>query len=143
MNRQTKHSGMFLLELMIAILFFCMASAVCIRLFVKSHTISQDTQNLNMALNQVTMAAEIFRSRTDMQEFFRQEVPYYEERSDGTEFFLYYDKKWENCKEKDASFCLKIKSWDKGNMKTGNFSMVKADTGKEIYSLSLETFTGE
>ena len=66
-GRQTRHSSMFLLELMIAILFFCLAATVCIRLIVKSHIISQKTQNLNMALNQVTTAAEIFKSETDVE----------------------------------------------------------------------------
>ena len=34
-----KRSSLFLLELMIAILFFCLASAVCVQIFVKAHTI--------------------------------------------------------------------------------------------------------
>ena len=36
-----KRSSLFLLELMIAILFFCLASAVCVQIFVKAHTISR------------------------------------------------------------------------------------------------------
>lgn len=31
-----KRSSLFLLELMIAILFFCLASAVCVQIFVKA-----------------------------------------------------------------------------------------------------------
>lgn len=45
-----KRSSLFLLELMIAILFFCLASAVCVQIFVKAHTISRETQELNTAL---------------------------------------------------------------------------------------------
>ena len=45
-----KRSSLFLLELMIAILFFCLASAVCVQIFVKAHTISRETEELNMVL---------------------------------------------------------------------------------------------
>ncbi len=35
-----KRSGIFLLEIMIAILFFALTGAVCLRTFVKAHTLS-------------------------------------------------------------------------------------------------------
>ena len=49
-----KRSSLFLLELMIAILFFCLASAVCVQIFVKAHTTSRETQELNTALEKVS-----------------------------------------------------------------------------------------
>ncbi len=55
-----KHSrsSLFLMELIMAILFFSLTSAVCIRLFVRAHTISQDTINQNNALTQAQNLAE-------------------------------------------------------------------------------------
>lgn len=55
-----KHSrsSLFLMELIMAILFFSLTSAVCIRLFVRAHTISQDTINQNNALAQAQNLAE-------------------------------------------------------------------------------------
>ena len=50
----------FLLELMIAILFFCLASAVCVQIFVKAHTTSRETQELNTALEKVSGYTELF-----------------------------------------------------------------------------------
>ena len=41
-ERQARRSGVFLLELMISILFFCIAAAVGLQLFVKSHCISEE-----------------------------------------------------------------------------------------------------
>lgn len=46
------------MELIIAILFFSLASAVCIQLFVKSHLISKDTVNRNNAILQAQNLAE-------------------------------------------------------------------------------------
>lgn len=57
-----KHSksSLFLMELILALLFFSLASTVCIRLFVKSHTISTNTQDLNYAVTQSQNLAESF-----------------------------------------------------------------------------------
>lgn len=57
-----KHSksSLFLMELILALLFFSLASTVCIRLFVKAHTISTDTQDLNYAVTQSQNLAEAF-----------------------------------------------------------------------------------
>ena len=43
-------SSLFLIELIITILFFSLAGAVCIQLFVKAHVIDQSTVNKNHAI---------------------------------------------------------------------------------------------
>ena len=50
MNRKGSKSALFLMELILAILFFAAASAVCVQLFVKAHLMSQDTVDLNRAV---------------------------------------------------------------------------------------------
>ncbi len=59
-----KHSrsSLFLMELIIAILFFSLASAVCIRLFVKSHLVSESTVNQNHAITHAQNMAEVWLS---------------------------------------------------------------------------------
>ena len=51
MNRKNRaqSSTLFLLELILAILFFSLASAVCVQFFVKSRLLSRGAQNLNHA----------------------------------------------------------------------------------------------
>lgn len=41
-KKNASRSGLFLLELIISILFFSMASAVCIRLFVQAHVMDRN-----------------------------------------------------------------------------------------------------
>lgn len=57
-----KHSksSLFLMEMIIALLFFALSSTVCIRLFVKSHILSTQTSNLNYAVTQAQNLAECF-----------------------------------------------------------------------------------
>ncbi len=58
-----RRSGLFLLELILAILFFILASTVCVRLFVKSHTLEQDSANLDRAVNIAVSIAEVFQTQ--------------------------------------------------------------------------------
>ena len=48
------------MELIIALLFFSLAGTVCIRLFVKSATLSDDTVDLTYAVSQAQNLAEIY-----------------------------------------------------------------------------------
>ena len=103
---QARRSGVFLLELMISILFFCIAAAVGLQLFVKSHCISEDAGNMNMAVHKAAAAAEVFRSGTDMEDYLKEEYSYYE-KEDNT-FLVSFAADWENCKTKDAEYTLWI-----------------------------------
>lgn len=93
MNKKpAKRSSLFLLELIIVILFFSMASAVCVRFFVKAHTISRDTTNLNMAVNQVSAYAELFLSEPD----------FVVELSKTEHSTAYYDNDWQPCGKRES-----------------------------------------
>lgn len=61
-----KRSSLFLLELIIAILFFSLTSAVCVRVFVQAHLISRQTQEQNMALEKISGFTEVFLSGTSL-----------------------------------------------------------------------------
>lgn len=56
----SSRSGLFLMELIISILFFSLAGAVCVKLFVNSHIISQNSVELNHALEWSQNVAEVF-----------------------------------------------------------------------------------
>lgn len=48
------------MELIIALLFFALASTVCVRLFVKSATLSDDTLDLTYAVSRAQNLAEVY-----------------------------------------------------------------------------------
>ncbi|MGN0402003.1 MAG: hypothetical protein ACI4HQ_07045 [Acetatifactor sp.] len=91
-----KHSksSMFLMELIIAILFFSLASAVCIQLFAKSHIISNETVNQNYAISQAQNLAEIwYAAEGDLNQasLLLQEGSVSE---DGSSLILTFDEDW-------------------------------------------------
>lgn len=57
---KTSKSSLFLMELIIAILFFALASAVCIQLFAKAHLLGQTTMEENHSLLMTQNMSEIF-----------------------------------------------------------------------------------
>lgn len=59
-TEQKSKSSLFLMELIISICFFALASAVCIRLFVQAHFLSRDTITLNRAVSECQNLAEIY-----------------------------------------------------------------------------------
>lgn len=61
-RNRARSSSLFLLELIIAILFFSVASAVCVQFFVKSHTMSGQAQAMNFATNECSSIAEIVQA---------------------------------------------------------------------------------
>ena len=54
----SSRSGLLLMEIIIAILFFSVVSAVCLQLFVKSHNLGQDTEELDMAVRHAGSVAD-------------------------------------------------------------------------------------
>lgn len=60
MNNNARKTGLFLMELIIAILFFSLAAAICIQLFVKSHMISERSIALNHSILLAQNTAEFF-----------------------------------------------------------------------------------
>lgn len=57
-------SSLFLLELIFAILFFSVASAVCVQIFVKSHTLSTQAHDLTQASRRAGDVAELITAST-------------------------------------------------------------------------------
>ncbi|MBD5532409.1 MAG: hypothetical protein HDQ98_09435 [Lachnospiraceae bacterium] len=60
LKKTSSRSGLFLLELIISILFFSMASAVCIRLFVQAHIMDRDNRNLTQSVKLCENLAEVY-----------------------------------------------------------------------------------
>lgn len=55
-------SSLFLMELILAILLFCMAATICISVFARSHLMHKEAGELNMSVNVVQNIAEAIRS---------------------------------------------------------------------------------
>lgn len=104
-HNPAKRSSLFLMELMIAILFFSLASAVCVQLFVKSHLLTREAADLNQAVSQAQSAAEVIRTTDCSSSAVREFLP--DAVVDTHGFRLYYDSEWNFCKKEDAKYLLR------------------------------------
>ncbi len=59
-TKNSSKSGIFLMELILSILFFSIAAAVCVKLFVTAHRLGDQSVNLNHAVSMAESIAEAF-----------------------------------------------------------------------------------
>ena len=125
MNRTTNNrSGLFLLEIMIAILFFAMVSAVCLRSFAKAHTLSQEASDINQAMSHMENVAELLKSADSAvlddsdQTTTLLNTEYALVSMNQKQYVLYFDKDWQNCSKDDAFYVISIEDDTKSTENT-------------------------
>ena len=107
MSRQpAKRSSLFLMELIIAILFFSLASTVCVRIFVKSHTLEEESIQLNHAVSAATSVAEIFRNQENPFEILKSQYP--DGIKNGNSYQFFYNKDWSLCNKEEAIYTVSL-----------------------------------
>lgn len=118
-QRHNNTSSLFLLELILAVLFFSVASALCIQIFTKAHLMSQDARDLNFAVNEVSSMAE--------------QMP------DGTlqDAAAYYDSSYTSCKKADAVYVLTVHYEPEDTLLKAHISMDTVADNRNIYTLDV------
>ena len=139
-KNKNANSSMFLLELIIAILFFSICSAICVQLFVSSHLLSKDASTLDMAVNQATSAAETIKNSSDSTAALSSVFPTIELTAD--QLTLYYNATWSACKKERATYCMTIDISNAESMETGNIKVFELETNTSLYSLVVKHYKG-
>lgn len=104
-------SELLLMEIIIVILFFSIASAICLQIFAKSHQMSEQTECLNLAVVQTDSIAAVLEQEEHPAQMLYKVYP-------SGSFFngtigllsgtIYYDKTFQYCDESEAKFALLI-----------------------------------
>ena len=137
MNQQpTRRSSLFLMELIIAILFFSLAATVCVRFFVKSYTLEQESQRLNHAVNAATSVAEIFRNQEHPFSLLAEEYPYGEQAENA--YYIYYDINWSLCDSSNAVYTVLLQTAENDTFIIGDITVT--DNDNTIYHLTIKKY---
>jgi len=99
---RARSSSLFLLELIFAILFFSIASAVCVKIFAASHNMSLDAQAMNWAVSECSGLAEIVCT-ADSERTAALAVEKVYEDCENLSKGIFCDKNFEACEEADAA----------------------------------------
>ena len=133
-HKDNSHSSsLFLLELILAILFFSIASAVCVQLFVKSHLLSRQAEVLSIAVNECSDAAEIILSSDSEEEMLKKLINAYPNiKCNDKDLTITYDESYE----------LKIQynfstNPNNSNIVTADISFASANSGEMVYELDI------
>lgn len=107
MKRQThSKTSLFLMEILLTVLFFSIASAICIQFFVKAHFISLDSKELSHGTVLCENAAEIYRSGDGSLSSLLSIYP--DAVMDGNTMLIYFDSSFVRSDFSDSSYCLEV-----------------------------------
>lgn len=135
-----KHSrsSLFLMEMIVAILFFSLASAVCIQLFAKSHTLSKQTVSQNQAIIQAQNLAESYLA---LEGDFEQIAALFDAADADASTYclkLYFDNEWAPATTSAALYQAEMlcRPDDGTGLITADITVTElGSSAKEIYSL--------
>ena len=140
-----KHSqsSLFLMELIITILFFSLASTVCIQLFSKAHLLSQSTIEENHAVIQAQNMAELFLAcdgELSQMGAYSSQLEYSPSKDTIT---LYLDSDWNECPPESAAYVASLHLQDTDLTEQNMQALIQVysmENGPQesVYSLSVE-----
>lgn len=134
-DKRKSKTSLVLMELMISILFFSLASAVCIQLFVKAHQIGQQTKELNFAMKEAQCFAEIMRGTDGSLESIMAVYPGCVP-GDGNYFDVFYDENFNQCVPQEAVYVSDVTLTATGAIQNMDIKVVKLENYEHIYSLT-------
>lgn len=141
-KQQSSKYSLFLMELIIVIFFFTIASAVCVQLYAEAHILSTATRDLNLSITKVEGAAEVIKSSPSNPEGALFSAF---ENASITDKHLQigYNKDWESCSLNEALYIMTIDWQKKDQMLFAAISMAKGANGVDstdntIYRLDVE-----
>ena len=134
-SQSGSRSSLFLIELIIAILFFSLGAAVCVQAFAKAHTLTAQARDLSFASSTVSSAASVVRytdgALEDIQTYFPGAF------ADGEDIAVCYGSDLAPCGPEGAAYTLRIRTGgDAPDVRTAELRMDGRD-GEEIYALAL------
>lgn len=142
-QRHNNTSSLFLLELILAVLFFSVASALCIQIFTKAHLMSQDARDLNFAVNEVSSMAEqisagTLHPATAASSDDTASVPSTQISNDAwQDDTAYYDSSYASCEKADAVYVLTVHYEPEDTLLKAHISMDTIADNRNIYTLDV------
>ncbi len=127
-------SRLFLIELVVIILFFSIAAAVCTNMFAHAKTMSASSMELTMAMAEAQEAAETFKSAGGDMESVNGRL---DAQTDGQSLVAYYDSQWQRI-DAQSAYTLRIEFLEDNGLRQADISVYKQD--EEIYRVKTAFF---
>lgn len=112
-KRSSSKSSLFLMELIISLLFFSIAGAVCVQLFLKSHLVGENTVDTTNSILWSQNLAEAFLASNGSPQ--KLNVIFPEGTAAENSFSLYFDGDWESCAPDTAVYQAQLLLFDEAD----------------------------
>ncbi|MEM1483345.1 hypothetical protein V6615_00545 [Oscillospiraceae bacterium PP1C4] len=137
-RQKASKSGLFLMELIIAILFFAFASAICIQLFAKAHLISVNSSDLTMTMSKVQTAAESFKSSDGTPAHLGALL---NAQQDGNILIIRFDRQWnETTADTETAYRMTIQVNAEDSVSCAQIQMEKTGQEQPLYEMNAKKY---
>lgn len=135
MKGKTGRGNLFLIEIILGILFFSIAAAVCVQLFVKAHTLGTGSTDLNRSVTLAQTAAETFRACAGSLPETAQLLSASEQGEDT--YLAYYDQQGKPCGKEEAIYIVSLQPGEKeAPLSSGIITVTREE--KTLYTLETD-----
>lgn len=134
-NRASRKSGLFLLEFMLALLFFAFSAAVCVHVFVQAKTLNTQSHALNQSVLLTQNAAECFQATGGDINLLN---VYLKGSVNDNQLTLTYDKNWIKTEPNNAFYVLTITRTE-ATASFASATVVMSEGGAVIYQLTVHS----
>lgn len=135
MEMRPSQTKLILIELIIIILFFSIAGAICINVFAQAQVVSTKSTDTTMATLVAQTAAETIRSSDDGAELLAEQ---YSKTDDG--YIAYFDAAWDTVEEAAAVYQMHIRISENEGMRSADITVNKTD--REIFAVNVKRVLG-
>lgn len=138
-NHSSRRSNLLLMEIILSVLFFSFASAVCLQMFVRASLLGRETKELDMAVRYVSSAAELFSHPEHAVEHIQTLYPDALIREQDA--YVWFGEDYQACSEEAASYRMEISSYSQDAHTTvWSVGLYHIASGREIYRLESSTY---
>lgn len=140
-NLNRNKTSLFLMEMIVVILFFSVASAVCVQIFAYGEEKSRRSRDLTNAVIQVQNATQLIKSSNGTLEAVEE---YYNIEAQNNAAFIYFDSAFKVCTEQpDANYVLEIIQEQNDTRQVSHLAFCYYKTREEIFQLDSEKYIEE
>lgn len=146
-ERTHSRTGLLMTEILLAVLFFALAAAGCLRVFAGAADVSRGAEQLKLALNSTENIIQQLKSvegnPEKLWEFYPEEsvCEGYSGQEGIGEGIIYFDGEGRPCAEEEMDYQAELQV-ERGPIRTDVEIVCTDHTRKEIYQLSTAILTG-
>ncbi len=134
-DRSKSKSSLFLMEMIVTLLFFSAASAICVQLFAQAHILSRQAEELNMAVAISQSYAEAMRGTDGSIESISVLFPD-AERISNQILEQYYDGDYQKCPAAEACYVVEVTLSPTNAFQIIHTRVLQLETREIIYELT-------